>query len=219
MAARCYIRSRLALNRLVVSFDRSVVPGYGWIFPVGGGEYNVGCGVFERGTGHANLRDLFQQFTTKFPPAVDLLQEGALASPLNGARLRCGLRDAGQSAAGPVLAIGETVGATYPLTGEGIGKAMQTGALAAEVIDEAFQAGDLGRLRDFPARLEAELRSRYRGYARAEDWLSRPWLNDLVAWRLRRSPALRRRVAAVLAADEDPGPVFSIGSLLRSFWS
>jgi geranylgeranyl reductase family protein len=219
MAARCYVRSRLPLGRLVVSFDRPIIPGYAWIFPLGGGEYNVGCGAFERGAaGKTNLRDLFRRFTERFPPAAELLRQGDPPGLLYGARLRCGLRDAGRSVAGPVLAIGETVGATYPLTGEGIGKAMQTGELAAGLLHEAFKAGDLGRLRDFPARLEHELRARYRGYARAEDWLARPWLNDLVAWRIRRSPWLRRRVAAVLAEDQDPGPVFSARGLLRSFW-
>jgi geranylgeranyl reductase family protein len=219
MAARCYVRSRLPLDRLVVSFDRAVVPGYAWIFPLGGGEHNVGVGVFGRASaGKTNLRELFRRFTEQFPPAVELLRQGQSVSGLSGARLRCGLRDAGRSVAGPVLAIGETLGATYPLTGEGIGKAMQTGELAAALLHEAFAAGDLGRLRDFPARLEDELRARYRGYGRAEDWLSRPWLNDLVAWRIGRSPWLRRRVAAVLAEDQDPGPVFSAGALLRSFW-
>jgi geranylgeranyl reductase family protein len=219
MAARCYVRSRLAVDRLVVSFDRAIVPGYAWIFPLGGGEYNVGVGVFGRGAaGKTNLRELFRRFTEMFPPAADLLREGEPVSPLNGARLRCGLRDAGRSVAGPVLAIGETVGATYPLTGEGVGKAMQTGELAAGLLHEAFAAGDPGRLRDFPARLEHGLRAHYRGYARAEDWLSRPWLNDLVAWRVGRSAWLRRRVAAVFAEDRDPGPVFSAGAILRSFW-
>jgi geranylgeranyl reductase family protein len=220
MAARCYVRSRLPVERLVVSFDRTIVPGYGWIFPLGGGEHNVGCGVFERGgSGRVNLRDLFRRFTEEFPPAVELLRQGEAVSSLTGARLRCGLRDAEQAAAGSMLAVGETVGATYPLTGEGIGKAMRTGELAAEVIHEAFMTGDVGRLREFPARMEAELRSRYRGYARAEEWLARPWLNDLVAWRLRHSPGLRRRVAAVFATDEDPAPVFTLGGILRSFWS
>jgi geranylgeranyl reductase family protein len=217
VAARCYVRSRVVLDRLVVSFERAILPGYAWIFPLGGGEYNVGCGCSERG-GRTNLRDLFRRFTEAFPPAAGLMREGGPVSALRGARVRYGLRDAGQSVRGNVLLAGESIGATYPLTGEGIGKAMQTAELAAGIIDEAFRAGDVGWLREFPARLEADLRSRYRGYARAEDWFSRPWLIDLVAWRLRRSPWLRRRVAAVFAADLDPGPVFTARGILESFW-
>jgi geranylgeranyl reductase family protein len=218
LAARCYVRSRVPPRRLVASFDRPIFPGYGWIFPLGGGEYNVGSGVFPRGeAGRANLRDLFGRFMERFPPAAELLRDGGERTPLAGARLRCGLHDAGRAATGRVLAVGETIGATYPLTGEGVGKAMQTGELAAAALDEAFRAGDLGRLRDFPARLEAELRARYRGYARADAWLCRPWLNDLVAWRVSRSPRLRDRVARVFDADDDPGPVFSVAGVLESF--
>jgi flavin-dependent dehydrogenase len=139
-------------------------------------------------------------------------------SPLSGARLRCGLRDASRAALGGVLAVGETIGTTYPLSGEGIGKAMHTGELAAALLDEAFRAGDLGRLRDFPARLEAGLRAQYRGYVRADTWLMRPWRNDLLAWRIARSPGLRARVARVFAADADPGPVFAARAVLGSFW-
>jgi geranylgeranyl reductase family protein len=217
VALRCYVRSRVALDRLVVSFERAILPGYAWVFPLGGGEYNVGCGCSERG-GRTNLRDLFRRFIEAFPLAAGLMREGGPVSALRGARLRYGLRDAGQSVRGNVLVVGEAIGATYPLTGEGIGKAMQTGELAAGILHEAFRAGDLARLRDFPVRLETELRSRYRSYVRAEDWFSRPWLIDLVAWRLGRSPWLRQRVAAVFAADLDPGPVFTARGILESFW-
>ncbi|HJT77402.1 MAG TPA: hypothetical protein VJ739_09400, partial [Gemmataceae bacterium] len=66
--------------------------------------------------------------------------------------------------------------------------------------------------------LEAELRPRYRGYARAERWLSRAWLHDLLAWRVGRSRFLRDRVAAVLDERLDASAVFSAGVLVRSFW-
>src|SRR5205807_4321600 len=80
LAARCYVRSGVALNRLVVSFDRAILPGYAWIFPLGGGEYNVGCGVFERGAGRCNLRAIFRRFTEAFPPAAELLRPGGPVS-------------------------------------------------------------------------------------------------------------------------------------------
>ncbi len=216
MAARLYVRSALLIERLVVSFDRTINPGYAWIFPLGGGLYNVGCGV--SGSGGTNLRRTFDRFAAEFPPAAELFRRGEAVSPLCGARLRCGLPDTARAVVGNVLAVGETAGATYPLTGEGVGKAMQTGELAAEVIHDALAAGDPGRLQAYPGRLEEELRARYCGYARAERWLSRPWLHDLLAWRVGRSRFLRDRVAAVLDERVDASAVFSAGVLLRSFW-
>jgi len=43
--------------------------------PLGGGEYNVGCGLFHRSHRHGrvNLRDTFEAFTRNFPPAVELM--------------------------------------------------------------------------------------------------------------------------------------------------
>ena len=47
------------------SFVRAVLPGYAWVFPLGKGWYNVGCGVFHssRRTAHVNLRRTFAAFT------------------------------------------------------------------------------------------------------------------------------------------------------------
>jgi geranylgeranyl reductase family protein len=220
MAARCYVRSPLGLRELVVSFDRAIVPGYAWIFPLGHDEYNVGCGVLERGAGGAstNLRHIFRRFMEEFPLARQLMRGGEALSPLQGARLRCGLQGVRHAREGNLLAIGETIGATYPLTGEGIGKAMRTGELAAEVVHDALASGSGAPLRDFSARLERELGARYRGYQKAERWMSRPWLNDLVARRMRRSRFLREAMAAVLNETLDPAVVFSLRGMLQSLW-
>ena len=48
------------------------------------------------------------------------------------------------------LATGETIGTTYPLTGAGISRAMETGATAGQVIDEALRCGDFRRPADSP---------------------------------------------------------------------
>jgi geranylgeranyl reductase family protein len=219
LAARCYIRSPLGLRELVVSFDRGILPGYAWIFPLGNDEYNVGCGVFEDGRAQGiNLRRLFATFLTEFPLAVELMRGGERRSPLQGARLRCGLADPCLEQTVPLLAVGETIGATYPLTGEGIGKAMRTGELAAEAIHGALNAADWSRLQEFPARLEKDLRSRYRGYQRAERWMSRPWLTDLMVRRMHRSRFLREAMAAVLNETLDPRAVFSLRGLVQSLW-
>jgi len=42
VAARCYVRSSFTIDCSVVSYGRSVLPGYAWIFPLGENEYNVG---------------------------------------------------------------------------------------------------------------------------------------------------------------------------------
>ena len=42
IAMRCYLKSSAQLDKLVISYDKSIIPGYAWIFPLGNGEYNMG---------------------------------------------------------------------------------------------------------------------------------------------------------------------------------
>jgi menaquinone-9 beta-reductase len=221
VALRCYVRSSVVLDRLVISYDKSIAPGYAWIFPVGDGEFNIGCGVAygDRRGAQVNLREAFQLFITSFPLAAEIVRHAESISPIRGAMLRCGLTGTQPSGPGNTLVLGETIGATFPFTGEGIGKAMETGEIAAEVAHEALVDGDLARLREFPNRIEQELRPKFLGYRIAENWFSRPWLNDFVARRIRRSSFLQELVAGIVNETVDPREVFSLRGMLRSFVS
>jgi flavin-dependent dehydrogenase len=117
-----------------------------------------------------------------------------------------------------LLATGEAIGSTYAFTGEGIGKAMETGLLAADALGTDSRSTDA----DTRARYEASLRAlqpRFALYQRAEHVNRRPWLADLVIWRARRSPAILRRMSGVLDETQNPGRLLSwrgIGKLLLS---
>jgi flavin-dependent dehydrogenase len=220
MAVRCYITSPRQIERLVISYDRSITPGYAWIFPLGGGEYNIGCGVFYRKPRHhkINLRQMFNRFTSEFPLARHLMESSTGMTPLKGAPLRCNLTGTRVLGKGRIVAIGEAIGATFPLTGEGIGKAMETAELAADAVDQMLRTGSDRQLRILPWRVRTELLPRYLGYEIGERWLSYPWLNDLVASRIARSAFLQKVVSGVISETVDPRKLFSIGSLLKSLW-
>jgi flavin-dependent dehydrogenase len=66
---RCYLRSSFAIDRLVFSFDKSIVPGYAWIFPLGNHEYNIGCGMpLGRDLKRIiNFKRVFNNFIDEFP--------------------------------------------------------------------------------------------------------------------------------------------------------
>jgi geranylgeranyl reductase family protein len=221
VALRCYVRSPVSLDRLVVSYDRSMTPGYAWIFPLADGEFNIGCGVSYRShsSSRVNLREAFKSFITSFPLAADIMRHAEAISPIRGAMLRCGLSGTRPHGPGNVLVLGESIGATFPFTGEGIGKAMETGEIAAEVADEALTSGDLNRLSVFPERIERELKPKFLGYRIAENWFSRPWLNDFVARRIRSSRFLQELIAGIVNETVDPRELFSLRGILRSFVS
>ncbi|HEY3239134.1 MAG TPA: geranylgeranyl reductase family protein, partial [Acidimicrobiia bacterium] len=120
-------------QRLWVVFERDLLPGYAWVFPLGNGRANVGFGVPRRpGVSVRPMAAVWRDLPHR--PALravlgDAEAEGthrAWPIPANLARAPL--------SAGRVLFTGDAAGATDPMTGEGIAQALVTGALAAEAV-------------------------------------------------------------------------------------
>jgi menaquinone-9 beta-reductase len=218
-AVRRYLRSSIELEPMVFSFERASLPGYGWIFPLGGRRYNLGCGLFTHRSAEApNARELFRRFVSGSPLARQMVEAGEFISPLRGARLRCGLTGTAAKGPGPVLAVGEAVGATFPFSGEGIGKAIETGEAAAEAIQRQLAQPRVDVLVAYPQALR-RLRPLYDGYQITERWLARQWVADLLVRRTSRSRFLRDAIAGIVAETVNPREVFSLRAMTRSLWS
>ena len=216
-ALRAYVTSTYRLDPLFLSFDREIVPGYAWIFPLSGNAYNVGVGVVHDDARETpDLRLLFQKFCSAVPEARALVAQAVTIGALRGARLRCGLEGSRARGPGNIVAVGEQIATTFPFTGEGIGKAMESGEMAAEHVALTLRTGDRRHLDEYARRIDTELRPRFRGYALAQRWLARPWLNDLVAWRIRKAGYLREAVRGIVAETVDPADVFSWRGVMRS---
>jgi len=216
VASRCYVQSSHPLDRLVVTYDRGLGPAYAWVFPMGNGVFNVGVGSVFRSQPRFDHRGLFERFTTVFSEARALMATGQIVSPLRSAPLRCGLDRPALRPGRLCLGAGEAAGSTFPFTGEGIGKAMATGLLAAEAV-HAFLGGEAEGLDSYaPGVLRLE--PRYRAYLAAHRLLECPRLMDLAAWRLQKSPWLAGRLTGVLQEEEDPRSLFSIAGFVGSFF-
>ncbi len=218
VALRGYLKNeamQARIDKLEVVWHRAVAPGYGWIFPCRDGVFNVGVGVF---TGRdVNLRVLFDAFTRVYPAARELVAGGHWLAPLKGAPLRTSLAGARFTRPG-LLVTGEAAGSTYAFTGEGIGKAYETGMQAAEAVlqGHARGEGDAAVRADYEARLAA-LQPRFALYERA-NWVNRhPWLADLVLWRGTRSERVRRRMSGVLDESSNPGQLLTAKGFYRLF--
>jgi geranylgeranyl reductase family protein len=218
VALRGYLKNeamQARIDKLEVVWHRAVAPGYGWIFPGRDGVFNVGVGAF---TGQdLNLRTLFDAFTHIYPAARELVAGGHWLAPLKGAPLRTSLTGARFSRPG-LLVTGEAAGSTYAFTGEGIGKALETGMLAAESVIAGRRAGhaDAQVRTEYEARLAA-LKPRFTLYERA-NWVNRhPWLADLVLWRGQRSPRVLQRMCGVLDESSNPGQLLTAKGFYRLF--
>jgi menaquinone-9 beta-reductase len=214
-----------SLPALEMVWRRDIRSGYGWVFPGPGGVFNVGIYVTDshRASGdgrHAmqdlNLREAFDHFGRVHPPLRALLDGGAWLGPPKGAPVRCGLSGATPARPG-LLVIGEAVGTTYLLSGEGIGKAMETGLAAAQAVlahPGNEPAAEAAKRAAYAEALD-HLRPMAEAYTRGNVANHRPWLVDLLIWRARRSPRLAAKLAAVLDERHTPRRLLGAGSWWR----
>jgi geranylgeranyl reductase family protein len=158
VAARSYVDSAMHDDPWISSHlelrdaDGAVLSGYGWIFPLGDGQVNLGVGTLatEKRPAGLALRPLMQRY-------ADLRREDfGLSGPLRAptsALLPMG--GAVSNVAGRNWAlVGDAAACVNPLNGEGIDYGLETGRLLAEMVSaERADRLDLGRA--WPALLRA----------------------------------------------------------------
>ncbi len=131
-----------------------VVPGYGWIFPLGDGRVNVGVGLLSterrwKGVNTTRLMDAFVQWA---PRSWGIAPETA-CGPATGGKLPMGLAVSPHGGPNTVL-VGDAGGSINPFNGEGIAYGYETGRLAAWTIGEALAGGGTEAVDRYGERLE-----------------------------------------------------------------
>ncbi len=229
VALRGYVRNAAMtgrIDKLEIVWHRALTPGYGWIFPCRDDVFNIGVGIADS---HAasrggklvkralNLRQVMDDFQRVYTPARELMAGGELLAPMKGAPLRCTLEGARYSRPG-LLVTGEAAGSTYSFTGEGIGKAFETGIHAAEaVLDGRARGLDDATVREtYETHLQA-LKPRFELYRRANTVNRHPWIADVLIWRAQKSPRIVRRMSGVLNETSNPGNLVSLKGFARLF--
>ncbi len=130
------------------------LPGYGWVFPkkehvnIGIGEINLGI---EKTKNKLNLKEMFTKY-------ICLLKDNKLIpnnleiGKINGSAIpNCPIE---RTYADRVVLVGDAAGLANPLTGEGIDYAMYSGMIAAEIISEGLEKGDVSS--NFLSKYESE---------------------------------------------------------------
>ena len=249
MAARIYVQVEKAQDdhaggaltgALQVVWRKDLSPGYGWIFPGPQGIFNLGVGTFQdhrrAGRERPNLRTMLDTFLAQNRGAQRLLEKGRVLGPLKGAPLRSTLGGARWWRPG-LLVCGEAAGSTYDFTGEGIGKALETGMLAAQSLlaglkdcapaGAAFEksAGRVGDRwhADDPGALYAhelaQLRARFALYERGNLINRKPWIAEVLVRLAQASPRLRAQMGLLLEERITPDALLSASGLVRLMWA
>jgi len=134
----------------------NVLPGYGWVFPVGDGRVNVGVGLLSTFNQwkSVNTSHLMDAFAAQAPASWGIRPETSCGPPTGG---RLPMSFSVEPNAGPTsLVVGDAAGAINPFNGEGIAYAYETGRLAAACIGRALAGDDGLAVLEYPRRIEEE---------------------------------------------------------------
>ncbi|MFF2557741.1 geranylgeranyl reductase family protein [Nocardia sp. NPDC058058] len=139
-AARAYIKSERHDDPWISSHlelrdaNNELVPGYGWVFPLGNGEVNIGVGSLatEKRPSHIALKPLLQHYVSLRREEWGFEGEArAVASallPMGGAVSHVAGRN--------WVLVGDAAGCVNPLNGEGIDYGLEGGHMLSNLLDE-----------------------------------------------------------------------------------
>lgn len=204
VAVRGYIPSPRSHEQWITSHlelrspEGKVLPGYGWVFPLGNGEVNIGVGALAtaKRPADAALRPLMSYYTALRREEWGF--EGEPRAPLS-ALLPMG--GAVSGVAGPNwMLIGDAAACVNPLNGEGIDYGLETGRLAADLLG----SGDLSQA--WPTVLSAHYARGFSVARRLALLLTLPRFLPVTGPVAMRSTTLMRiavRVMGNLVTDED----------------
>ena len=187
----------------------NVLPGYGWIFPVGDGRVNVGVGLLStfKQWKDVNTSQLMSSFAEYAPASWGIRPETSCGPPTGG-RLPMAF------SVGPVtgpghLVVGDAGAAINPFNGEGIAYAYETARMAADAVGTALATGDDAALSAYARRLQDEYGLYYRVARAFVKVIGHPQLmRGLVGTAMHSRPLMEwvLRIMANLLRPEELGP-------------
>ncbi len=172
--------------------DRSGTPitGHGWMYPAGDGTVTVGILMTSTAPSFHVVKpaNLFRRVLETHADRWSITDEPEV--PPAGQRLPLGF-SVGPLSGPTYLLVGDAAGAANPLSGSSIDSALETGMIAADVLDEAITTGDAANLQRYPKRLQ----DRYGSYYKVGRLATRAVAQPTLARRVERLATRHRSVA------------------------
>lgn len=135
---RCYYENVEDLtDQIELHYVNETIPGYFWIFPAGNKKANIGVGLLKSSAKKKkyNLQQIMQQVINSKNFKHRFKNSNALEKP-KGWNLPFGNTKRENHGNGFLL-LGDAAGLVDPFTGEGIGNAMESGKIAADIVLKA----------------------------------------------------------------------------------
>lgn len=219
VAVRQYLTGDVGpAGRLEIHFERTITPGYTWLFPMGEGRVNVGTGTSTKRLrrDRVALRDVLARFVSD-----EVATEGRLAQaePVGAVRghplhTRFGRT---HTHAERTLVAGDAAGLVSPLSGEGTAAALESGELAAVYALAALESGDFSAqaLAAYTQALETRYGADQRAARVLQMALNVPHLLNSIFRRLRQDEGLALLLGDIIIGHRSPRLALRPATLLR----
>jgi len=192
-------------GNIEIHFVDTVVPGYFWLFPLGGGKVNVGIGMVmglldkqkkKLKTLQADVIANHPLFKERFADA-ELIEGTSKGWQLPFGSPRKGEKNQPRRAYAPgALLVGDSASLVDPFSGEGVGNALVSGEMAARHVME--NRGGAEYQEELWAALGPELTNSFK----MQKMSRRKWLLNWFVGKASRKPVIQEMMTEMIASKE-----------------
>ncbi|MEI7803192.1 MAG: NAD(P)/FAD-dependent oxidoreductase, partial [Bacteroidota bacterium] len=200
---RAYYKGVTAMdeeNFIELHFLDELLPGYFWIFPLPNGQANVGIGIRSDivSKRKANLKKLLPELIEKYPTLKERFKNAQLVDEIRGYGLPLGSKKRDISGDGYLL-VGDAGSLIDPFTGEGIGNAMLSGMVAAEVAEKAIRVNDFSKsqLKEYDVTVYRKLWNELSLSKRLQNLSKHGWLFNFVVNKASRNKTVQETISCM----------------------
>jgi len=142
IAARAYYYGVKDLDHsLEFYYLKEFLPYYAWIFPVKDNLCNIGVAISVLKSKKIHIQQVFADFITSLSDLTGRFESAYQISECEAFPLHTSFAPLKSFTSG-AIAIGDAAGLVHPVTGSGIGAAMESGTIAASHIKRSLKSGD-----------------------------------------------------------------------------
>ncbi len=184
-----------------IYFEKSLTPGYLWIFPLPNGAANVGLGMRSDyiSKGKVNLKKELEKILKENPRFSWRFDEAVLEGKVLGYPLPLGSKKRSISGDNYML-IGDAASLIDPLSGEGIGNAVISGEIAAKTLKVALEQNrfDAEFIAQYDKEIYRKLWKELKISYQLQQMMRFPWLVNIVSNLTTRNKEFSKLVTAML---------------------
>lgn len=213
VAVRGYYYAKWNLSEPIVIFLDSSKRGYFWAFPMGHNLFNVGCGIKTNQKVKPELKKILMS-------NIETLNQknkthGEWKIEPKGAFLRSGLTNYDKLSYDNVIFTGETISSTYQFTGEGIGKALETGILSSKSILLSLNRKNKKATFYYNNSIAKQISPKYKPYRIADYIFTNKHISTFFFNLLCKSQRAQQFISDVLSEKIAPAKLFILKSFIK----